>query len=50
MGVLTDRIHQANHFHPRRTEGVGDVLAGVLGPADHIDLLAAQFVHHLLNA
>ena len=50
MGVLTDRIHETDHLHPRRTEGVGDVLAGVLGPADHIDLLAAQFVHHLLNA
>ena len=50
MGVLALGVHQAHGLHPGRAEGVGDVLAGVLRPADHVDLFAAQFVHHLLDA
>ena len=49
MGVLTDGIHQPHHLNPSRAQGVGDVLARIMGPADDIDLLAAQLVHHLLN-
>ena len=50
MGVLAHGIHQAHHFHPSGAEGVGDVLARILRPADHVDFFSTQFVHHLLNA
>ena len=50
MGVVAIGIHQSHHLNPSRAEGVGDVLTGVLRPADHIDFFAAQFIDHLLNA
>ena len=49
MGVLTDGIHQPHHLNSSRAQGIGDVLARIMGPADDIDLLAAQFIHNLLN-
>ena len=50
MGMVPLGIHQAHHLHPGWTEGIGDVLAGVGRPADHVDLLAPQLIHHLLDA
>ena len=50
MGVLAFGIHQPHHVDPGGAEGVGDVHAGVRGPADHVDFFAAQLIHHLLDA
>ena len=50
MGMLTSRVNQAHHLHPRWAEGIGDVLTGVLRPADNINFFASQFIHHLLDA
>ena len=50
MGMLTNGIDQTNKLDFGGTERVGDVLTGILGPTDHVDLFAAQFVHHLLDA
>ena len=50
MGMLTGRVDQTHHLNPGRAEGIGDVLAGVLRPADDIDFFAAQLIHHLLDA
>ena len=50
VGVLAFRVDQANHFNPCRAEGVGDVLARVGRPANHVDFLATQLVNHLLNS
>ena len=50
MGVLAFGIHQPHHVDPGRAKGIGDVHAGVGGPADHVDFFAAQLVHHLLDA
>ena len=50
MGMLTGGVNQAHHLHPGWTEGIGDVLAGVLRPADNINFFASQFIHHLLDA
>ena len=50
VGVLAFGIHQAHHFHPGWTEGIGDVLARIGRPADHVNFFAAQLIHHLLDA
>ena len=50
MGMLSSWIHQSHHLDSRWTEGVGDVLAGVLGPTNHIDFFTTQFIHDLLDA
>ena len=50
MGMLPFWIDKTNHFDASRTQGVGDVLAGVLRPADDINFFASEFIHNLLNA